>query len=98
MSEHSTTVVKRPDRLASAGRRTPIGVPCHGAGSMAAVHGGWQYVPAMVVLTLLVAAYRRWHGRSTGSGRVETLAGEPAELAVTPGLHPVPEYRLIVES
>jgi membrane protease YdiL (CAAX protease family) len=28
------------------------------SGSMAAVDGGWQYIPAMIVLTLIVVAYR----------------------------------------
>jgi hypothetical protein len=30
---------------------------------MAVVPGGWQYVPALVILTLLVAAYRTLRGR-----------------------------------
>jgi len=38
------------------------------AGSMAAVQGGWQYIPAMIILTLLVVAYRAWRGRSAVHG------------------------------
>jgi membrane protease YdiL (CAAX protease family) len=34
--------------------------------ALSMLSGGWQYVPAMMVLTVLVAAYRRWIGpRST---------------------------------
>jgi hypothetical protein len=45
------------------------------AGSRAAVHGGWQYTPAMFVPTLLVVIYRSWRQRSavhgpSGSGPV----------------------------
>ncbi|HLL69680.1 MAG TPA: CPBP family intramembrane glutamic endopeptidase [Micromonosporaceae bacterium] len=61
------------------------------SGSMAAVPGGWQYVPAVMVLTVAVAAYRRWRGRSftqgyapdlapiesTGSGSGQTGSGAP---------------------
>jgi membrane protease YdiL (CAAX protease family) len=34
------------------------------AGAMAIVPGGWQSVPALIVLTLGIAAYRGWRGRS----------------------------------
>ena len=33
------------------------------SGGMAIVHAGWQYVPALVILTLLVVAYRAVRGR-----------------------------------
>jgi membrane protease YdiL (CAAX protease family) len=45
----------------------------NGAGSMAAVRGGWQYIPAMIILTLLVVAYRSWRGRSALSGNADAL-------------------------
>jgi membrane protease YdiL (CAAX protease family) len=43
------------------------------SGQMSAVHGGWQYVPAMVLLTLAVVAYRRWRGRSFVHGSVPAV-------------------------
>jgi uncharacterized protein len=33
------------------------------SGGMAVIPAGWQYVPALVILTLLVAAYRTLRGR-----------------------------------
>ena len=33
------------------------------SGGMDVIHGGWQYVPAVIILTLLVAAYRAMRGR-----------------------------------
>jgi len=52
------------------------------AGQMSAVHGGWQYVPAMVLLTLIVIAYRRWRGRSFTQGYAASLtAPEPASTS-----------------
>ena len=50
----------------------------NGAGSMAAVPAGWQYVPAVIVLTLLVIAYRRWRGRSFSQGYAPALLPTPA--------------------
>jgi membrane protease YdiL (CAAX protease family) len=41
------------------------------AGSMAAVNGGWQYIPAVIVLTLLVVAYRAWRGRPAVHGNAD---------------------------
>lgn len=38
------------------------------SGSMSAVPGEWQYVPALIVLTLLVIAHRAWRGRSFTQG------------------------------
>lgn len=43
------------------------------SGSMAAVVGGWQYIPAMIVLTLLVTAYRTLRGRSLIRGDAEPV-------------------------
>ena len=58
----------------------------NGAGSMAAVPGGWQYVPAVIVLTLLVVAYRRWRGRSFSRGHAPALlpAGSAAAHEAPP--------------
>jgi membrane protease YdiL (CAAX protease family) len=43
------------------------------AGQMSAVPGGWQYIPAMIVLTLAVIAYRRLRGRSFSRGFAPAL-------------------------
>lgn len=51
------------------------------AGSMAAVQGDWQYIPAVIVLTLLVAAYRRRRGRSFTQGYAPALLPETADPA-----------------
>ena len=34
------------------------------AGAMVIVPGGWQFVPALILLTLGVVGYRSWRGRS----------------------------------
>jgi uncharacterized protein len=44
------------------------------SGGMDVVPGGWQYVPAVVVLALLAAAYRAFHGRRTGEPVNSTTA------------------------
>ena len=51
------------------------------AGAMAVVPGGWQLVPALIVLTLGVAAYRRARGLSAIDGYAPALtpASEAAE-------------------
>jgi membrane protease YdiL (CAAX protease family) len=59
------------------------------AGAMAIVPGGWQLVPALILLTLGVAAYRSRRGRSATDGYAPALtpASEAAErtaLGVTP--------------
>jgi membrane protease YdiL (CAAX protease family) len=59
------------------------------AGAMVVLQVGWQYVPALVVLTLLVTGYRTWRGRSAVDGDADALlAPSPAvvsrSLAVTP--------------
>jgi membrane protease YdiL (CAAX protease family) len=51
------------------------------AGSMAAVQGGWQYVPAMIVLTLLVVAYRAWRGRPAAPA---TIAAPLSTVSTVP--------------
>jgi uncharacterized protein len=51
------------------------------AGGMSAVPGGWQYVPAMIVLTLAVIAYRRLRGRSFAHGYAPALVeGDSATM------------------
>jgi membrane protease YdiL (CAAX protease family) len=47
------------------------------SGQMSAVPGGWQYVPAMIILTLAVIAYRRSRGRSFSRGLAPTLVADP---------------------
>jgi membrane protease YdiL (CAAX protease family) len=47
------------------------------AGQMSAVPDGWQYVPAMIMLTLIVIAYRRVRGRSFSRGLAPTLVADP---------------------
>lgn len=54
----------------------------NGAGKLTAVPGGWQYVPAVIVLTLLVVAYRRWRGRSFTQGYAPALL--PPDDAASP--------------
>jgi membrane protease YdiL (CAAX protease family) len=51
------------------------------AGSTAAVDGGWQYIPAMIILTLLVVAYRARRKRSAVHGNRQSGNTErrPAE-------------------
>ena len=47
------------------------------AGQMSAVPGGWQYVPAMIVLTVAVIAYRRVRGRFFSRGLAPALVADP---------------------
>jgi membrane protease YdiL (CAAX protease family) len=54
------------------------------AGAMVVVTGGWQIVPALILLTVAVAVYRRGRGRSATDGYVPALT--PASEA---GLHTV---------
>jgi uncharacterized protein len=55
------------------------------AGQMSAVPGGWQYVPAMIMLTMAVIAYRRWRGRSFTHGFAPTLVADPTSVVTYPG-------------
>ena len=43
------------------------------AGQLSAVPGGWQYIPAMILLTLGVIGYRRLRGRSFSRGFAAAL-------------------------
>ena len=57
------------------------------AGAMAIVPGGWQLVPALVVLTIGVAVVRRLHGQSVVDGYAPAItppseAGQLTELGV----------------
>jgi membrane protease YdiL (CAAX protease family) len=47
------------------------------SGQMSAVPGGWQYIPAMIILTLAVIAYRRRMGRSFTHGFAPALVADP---------------------
>jgi membrane protease YdiL (CAAX protease family) len=58
------------------------------AGALAVVTGGWQMVPALIVLTLAVVAYRRWRGLSATDGYAPALtpaseAGQYTALGVS---------------
>jgi membrane protease YdiL (CAAX protease family) len=57
------------------------------SGSTAAVDGGWQYIPAMIVLTLLVVAYRAWRKRPAVHGTIDDSPTAPpattAQLTAT---------------
>lgn len=43
------------------------------SGALPVTRGGWQYIPAMIILTLLVTAYRRLRGRSAVPGYAPSL-------------------------
>jgi len=47
------------------------------SGQMSAVPGGWQYIPAMIMLTIAVIAYRRRRGRSFTHGFAPALVADP---------------------
>jgi uncharacterized protein len=48
------------------------------AGAMAVIPGGWQHIPALVVLTLAVAAWRSRRGLSLTEGSAPSLLPAPA--------------------
>jgi hypothetical protein len=55
---------------------------------MVVVPGGWQLVPALILLTVGVVAYRRWRGRSATDGYAPAVtpaseAGEHTALGVS---------------
>ena len=54
------------------------------AGAMVIIPGGWQMVPALIVLTLGVAGYRSWRGRSASDGYAPAItpASEAADRTV----------------
>lgn len=43
------------------------------SGQLSAIAGGWQYIPAMILLTLAVIGYRRLRGRSFSRGFAPAL-------------------------
>ena len=56
---------------------------------MVVVPGGWQIVPALILLTLGVVGYRRWRGRSATDGYAPAItpaseAGQHTALGVSP--------------
>jgi membrane protease YdiL (CAAX protease family) len=59
------------------------------AGAMAVLQVGWQYVPALVLLTLLVTGYRTWRGRSAVDGDADVLLA-PAPSVVSRSLAVAP--------
>jgi hypothetical protein len=55
------------------------------SGQLSAVPGGWQYIPAVIVLTLAVIAYRRLRGRSFTHGFAPALVGDSTTIRTTNG-------------
>ena len=55
------------------------------SGQLSAVPGGWQYIPAVIVLTLAVIAYRRLRGRSFTHGFAPALVGDSMTIRSTNG-------------
>jgi membrane protease YdiL (CAAX protease family) len=52
------------------------------AGAMAVIPGGWQQIPALVVLTLVVTAFRARRGRSLTMGYAPSLLPVPVPATV----------------
>ena len=54
------------------------------AGAMTIIPGGWQHIPALIVLTLAVVAFRSWRGSSPTDGYAPAItpASEAAERTV----------------
>jgi uncharacterized protein len=48
------------------------------SGQLSAVPSGWQYIPAMILLTLAVVGYRRLRGRSFSRGYAPALVADQA--------------------
>jgi len=55
------------------------------SGQLSAVPGEWQYIPAVIVLTLAVIAYRRLRGRSFSHGFAPALVGDSTTIRTTNG-------------
>jgi hypothetical protein len=47
---------------------------------LSAVSGGWQYVPALIMLTIAVIVYRRLRGRSFAHGFAPALVADPTTV------------------
>jgi hypothetical protein len=56
------------------------------SGQMRAIPGGWQNIPAMIIVTLAVIAYHHYRGRSFSQGYAPTLA--PASTPAAPSDSP----------
>ena len=56
------------------------------ASQLSAVAGDWQYIPAMILLTLAVIVYRRLRGRSFSRGYAPALV---APTIARPASEPV---------
>ena len=68
------------------------------SGALPILSGGWQYVPAMIALTLAVAAYRRMRGLSLVDGcslsvltQADARAAETSGGQQRPGPAPTPQ-------
>jgi uncharacterized protein len=55
------------------------------SGQLSAVPGEWQYIPAVIVLTLAVIGYRRFRGRSFAYGFAPALVGDSTTMRSTNG-------------
>jgi uncharacterized protein len=55
------------------------------SGQISVVAGEWQYIPALIVLTLAVIAYRRVRGRSFTYGFAPALVGDSTTIRTTNG-------------
>jgi uncharacterized protein len=55
------------------------------SGQLSAVPGEWQYIPALIVLTLAVIVYRRLRGRSFTHGFAPALVGDSTTIRTTSG-------------
>jgi uncharacterized protein len=54
------------------------------AGAMVVITGGWQNIPALIILTLAVSAYQARRGLSMTDGYAPRLAGAQPGSAVAP--------------
>jgi len=59
------------------------------SGTLSVVPDGWQYVPALVVLTVIVSVHRRLRGRSLTAGSVDGPESRPPrnKTVATGGVH-----------
>jgi hypothetical protein len=53
------------------------------SGRLSATEGGWQFLPALLLLTLAVAGHRRWKGREPRAGRNPPPPDDAAPIAST---------------
>src|SRR3954447_20044749 len=57
------------------------------SGALSVVPDGWQYVPALVILTVLVTLHRRLSGRSLVDGHVDAAIDPPVVTELQPEQH-----------